>query len=110
MLRHGSELIDVTFPVDASVAGITNRIVKLASGVLALCGASDANALGVMRAGNGMTRVRGIAEIEASGAISAGNIAYQAASGKVASSGTVRVGVALSSSSVDGDTLEVLLD
>lgn len=109
MLRFGSELADVVFPVDATVRGITNRIVKLASGVLALCGAADTNAIGVMRAGNGVTRVRGIVEVEASGPITAGNVAYQAANGKVAASGTVRAGVALNTSVNDGDVIELLL-
>lgn len=44
----------------------------------------------------------------ASGAITAGNVVYAAAAGKIASSGTVVEGIALETSTTDGDIIEVL--
>jgi hypothetical protein len=51
---------------------------------------------------------QGTRKMIASGAITAGNPCYAAASGKIASSGTVYCGIALETSANDGDIIEVL--
>lgn len=59
----------------------------------------------------GQVRLRtanGTAKMVAAGAITAGNPVYAAASGKVASSGTVFVGTALEAATADNDVIEVL--
>jgi hypothetical protein len=88
--------------------------VRLNAGSLALCGASDVDEIGVVMGGT-TTADRDVllrsapcnAPMTAAGAISLGAAVYAAANGKVASSGTVQVGVALNATAADGDAIEV---
>lgn len=85
------------------------------SGALALAGAGDIE-LGTMEipclvAGPATVRLRtaqGTQKFVANGAITAGDLVYAAASGKVGSSGTVLIGEALETASGDGAVIEVL--
>lgn len=90
--------------------------VKLSAGVLALAGSTD-HELGTMDSATvssdtrGTVRLRtaqGTSKMVASEAITAGNAVYAASSGKVASSGTVLLGIALEAASANGDVIEVL--
>src|SRR5687768_17009984 len=90
--------------------------VVLSAGVLAAASASQV-ALGTMEYRTlstdeqGTVRLRtapGTQLMVASGAITAHNPVYAAASGKVASTGTVYVGTAMEASTADGDVIEVL--
>jgi hypothetical protein len=93
------------FPRDGALPA--HRLVRLAAGVLALSGASDLDALGAtvgdypaavpLTPSVARVAMRSAAStylVEASGAVMPG-VVYQAASGKVASSGTVVAGVAV---------------
>lgn len=91
--------------------------VKLNSSNLLVVATAADNALGVMEvesfASGDVVAVRlrsapGTRKMVASGAITQGNLVYAAASGKVASSGTVVEGVALETTTTDGDILEVM--
>jgi hypothetical protein len=102
------------FPNNAALSkGI--RVV-LSAGYLAAASASQV-ALGTMEYRalstneQGTVRLRtapGTQLMVASGAITAGNPVYAAASGKVAASGTVYCGTALEAATADGDLIEVL--
>lgn len=90
--------------------------VKLTAGVLALAGTTDLE-IGTMAAATfagetaGAVRLRtaqGTDIFVASEAITAGNTAYAGANGKVAATGTVALGVALTAATADGDRIEVL--
>ncbi len=90
--------------------------VKLSGASLATAGASDVS-IGTQEiesfAATDVVPVRlstaqGTRKMIASGAITAGNPAYAAADGKIASSGTVVEGRALESATEDGDVIEVL--
>lgn len=90
--------------------------VKLVSGVLQLATASD-QALGTVEAASFASgdiipvRLRsaiGTHKVVASGAITAGNLCYGAAGGKVAATGNVVFGIALETSTTDGDIIEVM--
>lgn len=90
--------------------------VKVSSGKLALAVAAD-KAIGTAEveafADGDVIAVRlasaaGTSKMVASGAITAGNVVYAAAAGKIASSGTVVEGIALETSTTDGDIIEVL--
>jgi hypothetical protein len=103
-----------TFPVSGAISKYLR--VKLAAGVLALAGSTDLE-LGNTDASSYSTdtalavRLRtaeGTQIFVASEAITAGNTAYAAANGKVAATGTIAIGVALTSSGADGDNIEVL--
>lgn len=99
-----TQLIEETirdFPADGTLP--PNRLVRLSSGVLALAGATSADVLGATVGGvgidapNGSVAMRSSSSsylVEANGAVTEG-IVYQAADGKIASSGTVEAGVAL---------------
>jgi hypothetical protein len=103
-----------SFPNNAALGkGIR---VKLSGGYLAAAGSTDVE-LGTMEYrtlatdDQGTVRLRtapGTVLAVASGAITAGNNCYGAASGKVALSGTVLTGIALESATADGDLIEVL--
>jgi hypothetical protein len=93
------------------------RQVRLATGVLAYAGDSDTDALGFLDApafaAGDIVAVRlrtaeGTVIGIASEAISAGGTCYAAASGKVASTGTVVVGVAINAATANGDQIEIL--
>jgi hypothetical protein len=106
-------------PVRTFIAGTTlsqHARVKLSGGYLAVCGASDVG-IGTVEAdvvtaydgvGVRLHSAQGTRKMIASGAITAGNPCYAAASGKIASSGTVYCGIALETSANDGDIIEVL--
>lgn len=103
-----------TFTAGAAIAA--HLRVKLSSGELAAAGASDVE-LGTMEvasfADNDVVPVRlrtaeGTCKMTASEAITAGNPVYAAASGKVASTGTVYCGTALEAATANGDVIEVL--
>jgi hypothetical protein len=90
--------------------------VALSGGYLAAAGASTVE-LGTMERRSlaadeyGTVRLRtaqGTRKMVASGSITKGNPVYAAASGKIASSGTVYCGTALEASATDGDVIEVL--
>lgn len=90
--------------------------VKVSGGVLALAGSTDVE-LGTLEnpvltgATYGSVRLRtaqGTVKMVASEAITAGNPVYAAASGKVASSGTVYCGTAVEAAGANGDVFEVL--
>lgn len=90
--------------------------VKLTAGVLAAAGSTDVE-LGTLEdasfASGDIRSVRlrtaqGTRKMVAVAAITAGNPAYAAASGKIDASGTVYVGTALETSSADNDVIEVL--
>lgn len=83
---------------------------------LALAGATD-NEIGTMEvpalAANDVVAVRlrnapGTQKFVASEAVSVGDLVHAAASGKVATTGTILIGVALTSASGDGSVIEVL--
>lgn len=103
-----------TFPNNAALSKAIR--VVLSAGNLAAAGASDI-AIGTMEyralAGDevGTVRLRtasGTQLMVASGAISANAAVYAAASGKVAGSGTILIGIALEAATADGDIIEVL--
>lgn len=90
--------------------------VTLSSGVLAAAGAT-VSCLGTtedpfVAAETGPVRLRsanGTRKMVASGAITASNPVYAAASGKIAGTGTVLEGIALEAAAADGDIIEVLM-
>jgi hypothetical protein len=90
-----------------------NLRVRLSGGSLALCGASDTDCLGTafgMRIDGQHVLLRhypGAQILTASTAINAGASVFAAASGKVAPTGTVQVGVALESAAGDGSKFNV---
>lgn len=101
----------------ASAALSRYRRVRLSTGKLAYAGASDQDCLGVLLqpvlaadeyAAVLLHTASGTKPMVASGIISAYAAVYAAANGKVASSGTVIVGIALQASGADGDEIEVL--
>lgn len=90
--------------------------VKLSAGKLALAVAGD-KAMGVAEvaafADGDVVSVRlssatGTFKMVANGVITAGGLVYAAAAGKVGATGTVVEGIALESSTADGDIIEVL--
>jgi len=92
-------------------------LVIVSSGVLALAGATDANVVGAttrpaFASGDkidvALVTKQGTVELVAAGAITAGATVYQAASGKVASTGTVVVGIALTGATAANDVIEVM--
>lgn len=110
------------FPTSGALTA-ENLFVKLAAGVLALADENDENAVGVGLGSvavatdiNQGIRVRllnapgGVEVIVAAGVtLAAGDIAYAAAGGKVADTGTVRRGLCLSGAGA-GELVEVLPD
>ncbi len=103
---------------NASATLAKGTIVKIASdsSFVAACSATDANALGVTldsaaQNDNVAVALLGIAnhtvEAVASGAISAGAKVYLAASGKVAATGTIFVGIALTAATAADDIIEL---
>lgn len=110
-----SQFVDTGNKTDTAAGALGQFLRVKTPGALALAGASDVS-LGVtlepvLAAGPATIRLRtaqGTTKMVASDAITAGNPVYGAASGKIASSGTVYEGIALESSTLDGDIIEVL--
>jgi hypothetical protein len=101
---------------DTAAGAVAQYLRVKTPGAIAAAGASDVS-IGTMdrectAAGPCTIRLRtaqGTRKMVASGAITAGNAVYAAASGKIASSGTVYEGVALETSADDGDVIEVMM-
>lgn len=110
-----SQFFDTSTRPDVAASAIAQHLRVKTSGALALAGAADVE-LGTMEvactaAGPTTVRLRtakGTCKMVASGAITAGVTVYAAASGKIASSGTVTIGTALEAATADGDVIEVL--
>lgn len=103
-----------TFTAGAAIA--RHLRVKLSSGKLAAAGSTD-HELGTMEqpsfADLDVVAVRlrtaqGTCKMVASEAITAGDPVYAAASGKIAASGTVLIGIALEAATANNDVIEVL--
>lgn len=110
-----SQFFDTSTRPDVAAAAIAQHLRVKTTGALALAGAADVE-LGTMEvactaAGPTTVRLRsakGTCKMVASAAITAGVTVYAAASGKIASSGTVTIGTALEAATADGDVIEVL--
>ena len=104
-----------TFQAGAAIG--QHRRVRLSSGKLALAGAADADGLGTAAreafAADEYISVhlrnsQGTFLMVANGAITAGVEVFAAASGKIAATGTVSLGHALTAATADNDLVEVL--
>lgn len=112
-----SQFVETNLKAFTAGAAIDQYLrVKLASGVLQVATAAD-QALGTVEvesfASGDVVPVRlysavGSRKMVASVAITAGNLVYSAAGGKVAATGTVVEGIALETSTADGDIIEVM--
>jgi hypothetical protein len=112
-----SQFVETNMKAFTAGAAIDQYLrVKLSSGVLQVATAAD-QALGTIEvesfASGDVVPVRlysatGSRKMVASVAITAGNLVYAAASGKVAATGTVVEGIALETSTADGDIIEVM--
>ncbi len=112
-----SQFVETNLKAFTAGAAIDQYLrVKLASGVLQVATAAD-QALGTVEvesfASGDVVPVRlysavGSRKMVASVAITAGNLVYAAAGGKVAATGTVVEGIALETSTADGDIIEVM--
>ena len=112
-----SQFVETNLKAFTAGAAIDQYLrVKLASGVLQVAAAAD-QALGTVEvesfASGDVVPVRlysavGSRKMVASVAITAGNLVYAAAGGKVAATGTVVEGIALETSTADGDIIEVM--
>ena len=112
-----SQFVETNLKAFTAGAAIDQYLrVKLASGVLQVATAAD-QALGTVEvesfASGDVVPVRlysavGSRKMVASVAITAGNVVYAAAGGKVAATGTVVEGIALETSTADGDIIEVM--
>ena len=103
--------------VAASALACYRRVTVDTSGYYALAGVADSAAgfttRDVFAAGDSiapsLANLEGTIEVEASGAIALGGLCYAAASGKVASTGSVVEGICVGgASSADGDIIEML--
>lgn len=103
------------FPISSFTSAAELRV-KLSGSSLALAGAADVE-LGTLEkrclSGDTAASVRlrtadGTVSMVAAGAISAGGDVFAAASGKVASTGSLLIGKALTAATADGDAIEVL--
>ena len=112
-----SQFVETNLKAFTAGAAIDQYLrVKVSSGVLQVATAAD-QALGTIEvesfASGDVVPVRlrsavGSRKMVASVAITAGNLVYAAASGKVAATGTVVEGIALETSTADGDIIEVM--
>jgi len=112
-----SQFVETNLKAFTAGAAIDQYLrVKLASGVLQVATAAD-QALGTVEvesfASGDVVPVRlysavGSRKMVASVAITAGNLVYSAAGGKIAATGTVVEGIALETSTADGDIIEVM--
>lgn len=105
----------MTFTAGAALAQY--RRVRMSTGKLAYAGAADTDCLGTLEnptfadgdeVAVRIRKVQGTSKMVANGAISQYAACYAAASGKIASSGSVLVGVTLEEATTDGDVVEVL--
>lgn len=100
---------------DTAAGAIAQFLRVKTPGAIAVAGATDVS-IGTMEfpclaAGPCTVRLRsaqGTRKMVASEAITAGNTAYAAASGKIAATGTVVEGVAMETATADGDVIEVM--
>ncbi|HVJ67579.1 MAG TPA: hypothetical protein VM510_06320 [Caulifigura sp.] len=111
-----SQFVETATKTLVAGAAIAEHLrVKLTAGEVAVAGASDPS-IGTMEvacfaAGNCTVRLataQGTRKMVAAGSITAGNPVYAAASGKIASSGTVLEGIALQAAGANNDVIEVL--
>ena len=110
-----SQYVETPTKTFTAAGALGQHLRVITSGALALAGAGDIE-LGTMEipclvAGPATVRLRtaqGTQKFVANGAITAGDLVYAAASGKVGSSGTVLIGEALETASGDGAVIEVL--
>tara|TARA_R110000868_G_scaffold403615_1_gene681062 strand:+ start:152 stop:910 length:759 start_codon:yes stop_codon:yes gene_type:complete len=112
-----SQFVETNLKAFTAGAAIDQYLrVKVSSGVLQVATAAD-QALGTVEvesfASGDIVPVRlysavGSRKMVASVAITAGNLVYSAAGGKVAATGTVVEGIALETSTADGDIIEVM--
>lgn len=84
------------------------------AGMVGVAGADSAKVVGVAgvnaASGDRLTVYRGgVQRLVAAGAITAGAAVYAAASGKIQSSGTNKVGIALTSAAKQGDIVDVAI-
>lgn len=101
----------------ANAALLDRRLVKLVGGKVDYAGATDAGAIGLTTKQNFLANdytpidllaCAGTVIGTANGAITKGNDIYQAASGKVSAAGTIKCGIAMQTTSADGDYIEFL--
>jgi hypothetical protein len=110
-----SQYVETPTKTFTAAGALGQHLRVITSGALALAGAGDVE-LGTMEipclvAGPATVRLRtaqGTQKFVANGAITAGDLVYAAAAGKVGSSGTVLIGEALETASGDGAVIEVL--
>lgn len=110
-----SQYVETPTKTFTAAGALGQHLRVITSGALALAGAGDIE-LGTMEipclvAGPATVRLRtaqGTQKFVANGAITAGDLVYAAAAGKVGSSGTVLIGEALETASGDGAVIEVL--
>lgn len=110
-----SQFFETACRPDTAAAAIAQYLRVKTPGAVAVAGASD-QSFGIMdlpclAAGPCTVRLataQGTRKMVASEAITAGNPVYAAASGKVASTGTIVEGKAMESSTANGDVIEVM--
>jgi len=110
-----SQYVESACKADTAAAAIAQYLRVKTAGALAVAGATDAE-LGTMEvaataAGPATVRLRtaqGTCKMVASAAITANAYVYAAASGKIASTGSLLIGRALEAATADGDVIEVL--
>jgi hypothetical protein len=110
-----SQYVETPTKTDVAAAAIAQHLRVKTTGALAVAGATDVE-LGTMEepctaAGTCVIRLRtaaGTCKMVASAAITAGVTVYAAASGKIASSGSVVIGTALEAATANNDVIEVL--
>jgi len=110
-----SQYVETPTKTDVAAAAIGQHLRVKTTGALAVAGATDVE-LGTMEepctaAGTCVIRLRtaaGTCKMVASAAITAGVTVYAAASGKIASSGSVVIGTALEAATANNDVIEVL--
>lgn len=107
-----------TFTAGAAIGKFSR--VKLVAGVLQVCVAADLEEIcvGVTlrstfasgdRVSVSLRSAKGTQLAIANGAIVAGAVVYSAAAGKVAPTGTVKIGTAITATAADGDEIEFLV-
>lgn len=110
-----SQYVESPTRSDTAAGAIAQHLRVKTSGALAVAGSTDVE-LGTMEqtataAGPATVRLRtapGTCKMVASEAITKNDPCYAAASGKVAASGTVLIGIALEAATSNGDVIEVL--
>src|SRR3990167_1829910 len=111
-----SQYVETPTRAFTAAGAIAQHLRVKTPGALALAGSTD-HELGTAEraafASGDVISVRlrtaqGTAKMVAVDAITKGNPAYAAASGKISASGTVLIGIALEASTADGDVIEIL--